>query len=549
MNRTRKLLKKVIAVAAASSLIAAGGSTVMAAGSYQEAETAAYDKFVSGVASSWEEYLASYQTAQKGSNAKITLNVEDTGRALLGAMTGGMDFSWLQSISLDTNTSLQQGLEALTAAVLLNDSKLCDLNIYMDFAKMAEYIQIPDISEGYLVAPMESSDVSISDDSMKLYFNLLSDLSSVLPDKDTLSTLLERYGQLVISNMEDGASTDETVSVEGISEDCTVYEGQLSEASTVKMLKDIAKTAKDDKEIKSLFDSWTEAGIATDDQYQEFQTAVDDLLSDFADEGADDSTLIYSRIWVNNEDKVVGREIGTVDGAETTPVFTWKAPSADGSSALLLEVQADGSSLTLTGSGTSSEGLLTGDYIFAMDGTETMDIHVADLETKPEKTGYYNGKFTLTFPAVDTESTDSEDTTTNPLAGLAVEVNLTSDITTETSQIDLTLTTSGAALATLSISGGYGEGPETKDGDSLTPAYSVDDENDAVEYMKTINWDTLAANATAAGVPEELVSQLQTLLDSAVQNVINPDTAEADTTEEQQKIQKQLKIPMQQHKL
>ena len=532
MNRTRKLLKKVIAVAAASSLIAAGGSTVMAAGSYQEAETAAYDKFVSGVASSWEEYLASYQTAQKGANAKITLNVEDTGRALLGAMTGGMDFSWLQSISLDTNTSLQQGLEALTAAVLLNDSKLCDLNIYMDFAKMAEYIQIPDISEGYLVAPMESSDVNISDDSMKLYFNLLSDLSSVLPDKDTLSTLLERYGQLVISNMEDGASTDETVSVEGISEDCTVYEGQLSEASTVKMLEDIAKTAKDDKEIKSLFDSWTEAGIATDDQYQEFQTAVDDLLSDSADEEADDSALIYSRIWVNNEDKVVGREIGTVDGAETTPVFTWKAPSADGSSALLLEVQADGSSLTLTGSGTSSEGLLTGDYIFAMDGTETMDIHVADLETKPEKTGYYNGKFTLTFPSVDTESTDSEDTTTNPLAGFAVEVNLTSDITTETSQIDLTLTTSGAALATLSISGGYGEGPETKDGDSLTPAYSVDDENDAVEYMKTINWDTLAANATAAGVPEELVSQLQTLLDSAVQNVINPDTAEADTTEE-----------------
>ena len=532
MNRTRKLLKKVIAVAAASSLIAAGGSTVMAAGSYQEAETAAYDKFVSGVASSWEEYLASYQTAQKGSNAKITLNVEDTGRALLGAMTGGMDFSWLQSISLDTNTSLQQGLEALTAAVLLNDSKLCDLNIYMDFAKMAEYIQIPDISEGYLVAPMESSDVNISDDSMKLYFNLLSDLSSVLPDKDTLSTLLERYGQLVISNMEDGASTDETVSVEGISEDCTVYEGQLSEASTVKMLEDIAKTAKDDKEIKSLFDSWTEAGIATDDQYQEFQTAVDDLISDSADEGTDDSTLIYSRIWVNNEDKVVGREIGTVDGAETTPVFTWKAPSADGSSALLLEVQADDSSLTLTGSGTSSDGLLTGDYIFAMDGTETMDIHVADLETKPEKTGYYNGKFTLTFPAVDAGSTDSEDTTTNPLAGLAVEVNLTSDITTETSQIDLTLTTSGAALATLSISGGYGEGPETKDGDSLTPAYSVDDENDAVEYMKTINWDTLAANATAAGVPEELVSQLQTLLDSAVQNVINPDTAEADTTEE-----------------
>ena len=35
----------------------------MAAGSYREAETAAYDNFVAGTASLWNDYLENYQKA------------------------------------------------------------------------------------------------------------------------------------------------------------------------------------------------------------------------------------------------------------------------------------------------------------------------------------------------------------------------------------------------------------------------------------------------------------------------------------------------------
>ncbi len=65
--------------------------------------------------------------------------------------------------------------------------------------------------------------------------------------------------------------------------------------------------------------------------------------------------------------KIVGREIGIVDGADYEPIFTLKTPSQDGKTALLLEVGADDSHLTLTGSGTSADGLLNGDYIFVPD--------------------------------------------------------------------------------------------------------------------------------------------------------------------------------------
>ena len=50
----------------------------------------------------------------------MTLKVEDTGRALIGALMGGTDVSWLQSISLDSNISIKDGVEAIVSSVLLN---------------------------------------------------------------------------------------------------------------------------------------------------------------------------------------------------------------------------------------------------------------------------------------------------------------------------------------------------------------------------------------------------------------------------------------------
>lgn len=53
MNHSRKLLKRAIAITTAASFVTVGGNTALAAGSYREAETAAYDNFVGGTASLW----------------------------------------------------------------------------------------------------------------------------------------------------------------------------------------------------------------------------------------------------------------------------------------------------------------------------------------------------------------------------------------------------------------------------------------------------------------------------------------------------------------
>ena len=533
MNRTRQILKKAVVTAMGASLVVSGSSTVFAASSYKETEKTALANVVSKLPEAWNSYLENYQKACEGTKSTFTLTVEDTGRALAGALMGGTDVSWLQSITFDSDITIKDGVEAIVGGLLLNDTKLCDLNFYMDLANMVEYIQIPELSDGYISAPIEGTVTTSegvaenSQEIMSTYMNALSDLSSALPDSDTLGTLLDRYGNIIIDNIEDGSSVEESVSVDGISEDCTVYEGTVSEKAVTAMAEGILTAAKDDAEIKGLFEQWAGASDG-EDQYQQFEDAVADALDSIgsADGEVSEDPVFSSKVWVNADNKIVGREFAVIDGAETTPVFTWKAPSDGDTSALLLEITAEDSSFTLTGSGTTSDGLLNGDYIFAIDGTEAADINVENLETKPEKAGYYNGTLNVTFPVAeaDAANTDGEsEAASNPLAGFGIVINLKSDASTDSSSIGLTVTTSGAPIATLTISGGYGDGVDIPDLTSLDKTYDGSDDVAMTEYVANINWDTFLANIKAAGVPDELATQLETILTSAVESMTATD--------------------------
>lgn len=533
MNRTRQILKKAVVTAMSASLVVSGSSTVFAAGSYQEAEKTALANVVSELPGAWDDYLENYQKSCEGTKGTFTLTVEDTGRALAGALMGGTDVSWLQSITFDSDITIKDGVEAIVSGLLLNDTKLCDLNFYMDLANMVEYIQIPELSDGYISAPIEGTVTTSegvaenSQEIMSTYMNALSDLSSALPDSETLGTLLDRYGNIIIDHIEEGSSVEESVSVDGISEDCTAYEGTVSEKAVTAMAEGILTAAKDDAEIKGLFEQWAGASNG-EDQYQQFEDAVADMLDSIgsADGEVSEDPVFSSKVWVNADNKIVGREFAVIDGAETTPVFTWKAPSDGDTSALLLEITAEDSSLTLTGSGTTSDGLLNGDYIFAIDGTEAADINVENLETKPEKAGYYNGTLNVTFPVAeaDAANTDGEsEAASNPLAGFGLVINLKSDASTDSSSIGLTVTTSGAPIATLTISGGYGDGVDIPDLTSLDKTYDGSDDAAMTEYVANINWDTFLANIKAAGVPDELATQLETILTSAVESMTATD--------------------------
>ena len=142
MNQGRRFFRKTTAAALGISLIVSGCSTVFAATSYKEAEKEALNRLTEALPETWDEYLSQYEKGVNGSQCNITLKVEDTGRALVGALMGGTDVSWLQNIRLDSNVSIKDGVEAVVSSVLLNDSQICDFNVYVDLANLMQYIQM-----------------------------------------------------------------------------------------------------------------------------------------------------------------------------------------------------------------------------------------------------------------------------------------------------------------------------------------------------------------------------------------------------------------------
>ena len=547
MNRSRKIMKKLTAAAAASALVLSGTSQVFAA-SYKETEKAALDKLVAGFSAYWDAVMAQYEKGQEtGFNAKMKLTVEETGKAVLGAMVG-MDFSWLNTVTMDMTEIIKDGKEAINADILLNDAPVGTMNICMDLANMTEYFQIPELSQNYMAIPLiPSMEETIADEtgamseediaayqaymeeyqaSMETYLKIVSDMTTVLPDTKTLSTLLDRYGNILIENFGDETVTEEALSVEGVSEDCTVYEEILTEQEVLSILREVLTTAKEDQELKGLLDMWSETG-GGEDLYAQLVAGADSALADLPEEGSEEinpeAAMFNSKIWTNAEGKIVGREFGFTDetGTESYPLISWKNPSADGNSALYFELWLDTSSITLTGSGQSGDQGLTGEYVLAFDGVKTVGIGVNNLKSDTEAPGYMNGSFN--FSLLDT-GTEEEP---NPLAAFGLTVNIISDAAAQTSQVDFSLTSSGAPVVTLSVTGGYeasGESVEMPDQAVLDAALSVESEEDMTAYAEGLDWTTVLTNLGAAGVPEELINQLQMMLTA-------PDAAAAEVPE------------------
>lgn len=553
MNRSRKIMKKLTAAAAASALVLSGTSQVFAA-SYKETEKAALDKLVAGFSAYWDAVMAQYEKGQEtGFNAKMKLTVEETGKAVLGAMVG-MDFSWLNTVTMDMTEIIKDGKEAINADILLNDAPVGTMNICMDLANMTEYFQIPELSQNYMAIPLiPSMEETIADEtgamseediaayqaymeeyqaSMETYLKIVSDMTTVLPDTKTLSTLLDRYGNILIENFGDETVTEEALSVEGVSEDCTVYEEILTEQEVLSILREVLTTAKEDQELKGLLDMWSETG-GGEDLYAQLVAGADSALADLPEEGSEEinpeAAMFNSKIWTNAEGKIVGREFGFTDetGTESYPLISWKNPSADGNSALYFELWLDTSSITLTGSGQSGDQGLTGEYVLAFDGVKTVGIGVNNLKSDTEAPGYMNGSFN--FSLLDT-GTEEEP---NPLAAFGLTANIISDAAAQTSQVDFSLTSSGAPVVTLSVTGGYeasGESVEMPDQAVLDATLSVESEEDMTAYAEGLDWTTVLTNLGAAGVPEELINQLQMMLtapDAAVAEVPETVTEES----------------------
>ena len=527
MKTKKKWLKKATAICTAGLLSAAAlSSAVYAADSYSSIEKNAWSEKVKEMAGAYATSLEESQSLMSGVQGDMSLKLEDSGRSLLGFIAP-FDVSWMNDITLSTTGTFADGQTGTLMKVLLNDNLVCTLEYYLDPETQDIYMRIPELSDKYLKTNLkeateqqaatieediENADIpadadslaSAYSESLSLSASLMSDLSASMPEATVVETLLAKYGSMLFDNLTEVDGSQATLTAGDISQECTVYEGQISAADAIKTGTDILEAAKSDEDIKKLLDSWSEKLSDGENLYDSFTESIDTGLDALKNTDTDDSdeSYISTRIWVDENGRIAGREISLHENDTDTPVLTWQMPENGSEFGYLLSFTPDDESdYVLSGSGQIDGDKLNGTYEFSTGGTVLSVIEVKDYDTASIKEGYLNGNYTVTFPAGDTE-----DDSLAMLENFALVLDLSSEKTS--GSVALSVESAGSTLGTLSITSGAGETVDIPDLASLKDVCDASNDEDMNDYAATLDFTSIMENLSAAGVPDEVVTYI-----------------------------------------
>ena len=527
MKTKKKWLKKATAICTAGLLSAAAlSSAVYAADSYSSIEKNAWSEKVKEMAGAYATSLEESQSLMSGVQGDMSLKLEDSGRSLLGFIAP-FDVSWMNDITLSTTSTFADGQTGTLMKVLLNDNLVCTLEYYLDPETQDIYMRIPELSDKYLKTNLkeateqqtatieediENADIpadadslaSAYSESLSLSASLMSDLSASMPEATVVETLLDKYGSMLFDNLTEVDGSQATLTAGDISQECTVYEGQISAADAIKTGTDILEAAKSDEDIKKLLDSWSEKLSDGENLYGSFTESIDTGLDALKNTDTDDSdeSYISTRIWVDENGRIAGREISLHENDTDTPVLTWQMPENGSEFGYLLSFTPDDESdYVLSGSGQIDGDKLNGTYEFSTGGTVLSVIEVKDYDTASIKEGYLNGNYTITFPAGDTE-----DDSLAMLENFALVLDLSSEKTS--GSVALSVESAGSTLGTLSITSGAGDTVDIPDLASLKDVCDASNDEDMNDYAATLDFTSIMENLSAAGVPDEVVTYI-----------------------------------------
>lgn len=535
MKTRKKWLRKTTAICTAALLgTAVIPSTAFAADDYASIEKNAWAAAVKNMASSYAASIEESQALVSGMQSDISLKIEDSGRSLLG-FVAPFDISWLNDITLANTVSFTDGKEGLLMKVLLNDNQICSLEYYLDPESQDVYMRIPELSDKYFktnlkeAADQQASNIesdieeltpddtdvdiptdnfaSAYSDSISLSASLMSDLSSALPEASVIETLLDKYGSMLFDNLTEGESSQETLTAGDISQDCTVYEGQISSEDAVKTATELLEAAKSDSDIESILNIWNDKLSSDENLYESFTTAVDKGLNALKDTDTSDSEDSYlsTKIWVDENGRIAGRALEIQEGDTTTPILTWQMPENGSDFGYLLTIASDDiNTYSLSGSGQIDGDKLNGTYELSLADSISAIIEVKDYDTVSAKEGNLNGNYKITFPSSDTDNED--DYYSSILENFALVLDLNSE--KDSGSVALSIENAGSTLGTLSITGGAGEAVEIPDLASPKDVYDANNNDDMNAYAATLDFTSIMDNLSKAGVPDEVITYI-----------------------------------------
>ncbi len=284
----------------------------------------------------------------------LFLGEEDAGTGTLSKV--GMTYSGGRGADAGTSQS--------EVSLFINDNEVIDGTYWLNNWENVSYLQIPKLSGDIIKFSMTDSEQSMlvpSDEFMAF----LKEWSATLPEKEKLEAMLLRYYCAGLSEIKEVEEETSLLSTEGVYMRCTKLTATLDGEELSKVLESAVEEMLQDKELEELIVTFTESQHFMDEGelYDNIYKALNELRYSARElKSFDEESEIT--VWVDKTGAVVGHKlsIGRKNG------FYYAVPREKNKIGFTFELEADGTELSLTGTGSVNKSEFAGDYKILSEG-------------------------------------------------------------------------------------------------------------------------------------------------------------------------------------
>ncbi|GEM_PF-5214919 len=503
-----KLFKKAAALLTAGILTTSALGTTAMADAYTDAASGVLRETASAIGQAWDQDLAQYAAIKDGFAGNIAINLHDGARSLISMF--GLDLSWFNDIKINVTGKLDGARMYAKESYLLNDVAIADLDMLMDLGAGSLYMNLPDIIDkpvainlyqAFNMAMSETgTDVGVDAGTLlyiyQILFQVLSNPEAYLLSGAQVETLVNRYGDIIISHMTNNHEVADTITIGAVTSDYTLMEGQILAADLVAVAKDAVAAAMTDPEIAAAI---AKLAVFLPEGFG-YET-ITQLLASVAQEleGTEMSTTpddkIIARLWQNAAGDIQACQFAVMaSGQGEIGRLTVLFPSTPAGSGLYVDVTANGQSYaTISGTGTTAGNAFNGSYTVNVMGMNAIGFDVASVGTDIND---MSQRITV-YPLADV-LTLMDESTAGMLSGLSVTFGAT---TTPgyNNTASLSAALNGTSLAEITMNAYPNPGVVIPDASAFAPAYDVMNEADAEALAANLNIGTLLERLYTAG--------------------------------------------------
>lgn len=308
------------------------------------------NEFADEFEKNYDIYLKSLG-ADSAASGEMTIDISDEATSLIGSYIE-TDIDWINSIDISLETNVKGKNTSVVYALSLNGVKILTGDVVA--TDKATYVKINEMFTKHLMTPIDLDEADFADVTKKL------------PDAKTAKEMIKRYSSILIENISEVEKESDTVKVSGINVKCDKYTIEVDEKLFNKIVSELSKEAKKDKDLKKLFPDMDDSIEFEEDEFTKFK---------------------YST-WINEAGKIIGFEIDM--GEEG--LISYTAAESGKKSAFDLIISDAEFAVELSGDGVASNDKFNGEYELKVNKANVAEVVIKDLDLKELEKGFIKCK-------------------------------------------------------------------------------------------------------------------------------------------------------------